>query len=293
MTHANTEKESINPIPFPNFTKLKLQRPSPNVLEVILNDTKGNNRWNDVLFDEMIECFRIIPSHLDIYCVLLTANAKHFTVGLDLKWATTGGILGKSGSKLDVARKSLRMQRSIAYLQKSTDLIHECPVPVICAVHGGVFGMGIDLITACDVRYASNDAFFSVKEVDVGIVADVGTLSRIPKLIGNHSLLRELIYTGRSFKSKEAMELGLVSRIFDDRDSAREGALKLCKEIASKSPVAIRGIKMMLNYEMSGKSPRDLQDFVRVLNGALLQTDDIKKAGLAFFTKKKPTFSKL
>ena len=93
MATANTISESNNPIPFPSFQKLKLNTPSPHVLEVVLNDAKGYNRWNDVLFNEFVECFRIIPSHTDIYCVLITAVGKHFTVGLDLNWAMKGNIL--------------------------------------------------------------------------------------------------------------------------------------------------------------------------------------------------------
>ena len=107
-------EEAENPIPFPAFTKLKLQRPSPNVLEVVLNDVKGNNRWNDVMFNEFAECFRIIPSHPDIYCVCITSAAKHFTVGLDLNWAMQGSLLSaKKEQKVDPARKSLRFRRSV------------------------------------------------------------------------------------------------------------------------------------------------------------------------------------
>merc|ERR1712087_1038155 len=142
-------------------------------------------------------------------------------------------------------------------------------------------------------RLASTDAFFSVKEVDLGIVADVGILARIGKVTGNASLLRDVVFTGRTFKSDEARQLGLVHRVFDSPESLKQGALALCKEIASKSPVAIRGIKFMLNQEMNGKSPQELQELVRILNGSLIQTDDIAKAGAAFFMKKKATFAKL
>ena len=153
--------------------------------------------------------------------------------------------------------------------------------------------MGIDLMSACDIRFASKDAFFSVKEVDIAIVADIGTLARLPKLIGNQSLLRELIYTGQTFKTDQAMQLGLISKVFPTRQLLRDNALKLCQNIASKSPVAIRGIKYMLNAAMTGKSPQELQELVRLLNGSLLQTDDVKKAGMAFFMKQKPKFGKL
>eukprot|EP01084_Bolivina_argentea_P146593 256627_1 len=270
---------------------------TPNILEVALNNPKGNNRWDDVLFNEMVECFRIIPSHNDINCVLITAVGKHFTVGLDLKWAMKGSQLINSSQKKkkqpDAARQALHIQRHIAFLQKTTDLIQSCPVPVISAVHGACIGMGIDLISACDIRYASKDAQFSIKEVDVAIIADLGTFARLPKIIGNTSLLRELAYTGRTFTSEEALQLGLINRIFEDSTALRDGALALCKQIASKSPVAVRGIKCMLNYEMSGKSPADLQLMAQIYNGSALQTDDITKAGMAFFTKQKAKFSKL
>ncbi len=112
MTTANNIEESNTPIPFPVFQKLKLNTPSPNVLEVVLNDAKGNNRWNDVMFNEFTECFRIIPSHTDIYCVVITAVGKHFTVGLDLNWAMKGNLLSGGGKDtVDPARASLKFQR--------------------------------------------------------------------------------------------------------------------------------------------------------------------------------------
>eukprot|EP01083_Nonionella_stella_P034970 95598_1 len=139
MSTANTYQEAIDAVPFPSFTRIKVQRVSPNVLGVALNNPKEYNRWDDVLYNEMIECFRIIPSHTDINCVLITAIGKHFTAGLDLQWAMKGSLLNTDKHRQthpDAARQALQIQRHVAFFQKTTDLIQSCPVPVICAAHG-------------------------------------------------------------------------------------------------------------------------------------------------------------
>lgn len=124
----------------------------------------------------------------------------------------------------------------------------KCQKPVIACVHGFCVGGGVDLMTACDIRYCTQDAWYSVKEVDIGLAADIGTLQRFPKIVGNDSLVRELVYTARKFTSEEANKLGLVSKIVPDYDALMKAGFELAKEIASKSPVAVQGSKINLIY---------------------------------------------
>jgi len=134
--------------------------------------------------------------------------------------------------------------------------------------------------------------FFSIKEVDVGIVADVGTMARMGKIIGNHSLYRELCFSGRNFNASEALQLGLISRIFKNQQEMKEETLKIAIDIASKSPIAVCGIKEMANYAFD-HSVQECQNHVALWNSIMLQAKDPMEAASANLQKKKPNFSKL
>jgi delta(3,5)-delta(2,4)-dienoyl-CoA isomerase len=159
-------------------------------------------------------------------------------------------------------------------------------------VHGIVIGLGIDIISACDVRYAASDAKFSIKEVDVGLAADAGTLAYLQKITGNQSLARELAYTARAFSSDEAEKLGLVSRVVEGgRDAVVAAALQLAKDIASKSPVAVTGTKRLLLHARDHSVAENLQ-YTATWNSAALQATDLQqsvKAGMAK-SKESPKF---
>jgi delta(3,5)-delta(2,4)-dienoyl-CoA isomerase len=166
----------------------------------------------------------------------------------------------------DGARTSLAMRKVLLDFQHVIGAPSRCPFPVIAALHGAVIGLGVDLISACDIRYAASDTSFSIKasmpvrnptccfscllqEVDIGLAPDVGTLAYLPKITGNDSLARELTYTGRPFSASEAEKLGLVSRIVDgSRDEVVRAALNLAEIIASKSPIAVLGSKHLLTH---------------------------------------------
>ena len=157
-------------------------------------------------------------------------------------------IAGGGDAKQDVARKALRARNMLISWQEAFTAIEKCPQPVIAAVHGGCIGGGMDLISCCDIRMSEKKTFFSVKEVDIGLAADLGTLQRFPKIVGNQSFVREVCYTGRRFSSAEAMSVGFVSGIASDREDLLAKANSLAKLIASKSPVAVTGTKVSLNY---------------------------------------------
>merc|ERR1740130_1715818 len=187
-------------------------------------------------FAEFQACFEALAKNTDVRCIVVVADGKYFTVGLDLKDAVSGDPGTES---TDVARKTIAQRRHILELQASFSAIEACPQPVIAAVHGACVGGGIDLSCACDIRLCSEQAWFTIKEVDIGLCADLGTLQRLPKIVGNASLVRELAYTARKFTGTEAVAMGFFSRCLPDETSLLAAAKELAEVISSKSPVAI------------------------------------------------------
>lgn len=272
-----------------NFETLKVTQPSEFVLQVELNRPEKRNAMNMAFWREMVECFKKISTDPECRAVVLSGAGKNFTAGIDLM-ALAGELLKDQDA--EAARRGFRLQNLIASFQQSFSVLEECPKPVIAAIHSACVGGGVDMVTACDIRYCTQDAWFQVKEVDVGLAADVGTLQRLPKVIGNDSLARELCYTARKLLSDEAKECGLVSRVFPDRDALIQGALDLASDIASKSPIAVQGTKVNMVYSRDHSVKEGLH-YMAIWNQLMLQSEDLVKAATASMEKKTATFSKL
>jgi len=164
---------------------------------------------------------------------------------------------------------------------------------VIAALHGTAFGLAIDIASACDIRYAATTTQFCIKEVDIGLAADIGSLARLPKITGNESLLRELAFTSRVFEAEEAQKLGLVSKVVQGgKDQVLAEALKLAKQIASKSPIATMGTKHILIHSRDHSVQQNL-DYVASWNQAMLQSEDLKNSITSFTSKKAPVYKAL
>ncbi|KAK6183549.1 hypothetical protein SNE40_011008 [Patella caerulea] len=272
-----------------NFETLKVTKPRENVIQVELNRPQKRNAMNKAFWGEMVGCFNQISEDSDCRAVVVTGAGKIFTAGLDLMDFDGIQIMQ---SDTDVSRKAFTFRKLIRAYQETFTVIEKCSKPVIAAIHNACVGGGIDMITACDIRYCTSDAWFQIKEVDIGLAADVGTLQRLPKITGNDSLTRELTYTARKFYSNEAKEIGLISRIFDTKESMVEGALDTASLIASKSPIAVQGSKISLVYSRDHSVPEGL-DHVATWNQSMLQSEDILKAVTAGMEKKEAVFSKL
>jgi len=159
-------------------------------------------------------------------------------------------------------------------------------------LHGIAYGLAIDISTACDIRLCTRDVRFSVKEVDIGVAADIGTLTRLPKVVGNHSWVKEVCYTARDFGADEAWRVGFVSDVAESKEEGMKMALDMCKTIAEKSPVAVMGTKEILNYSKDHSTEDGLR-YTAIWNAGMLQTADIKSAMLSGLQKRKPKFAKL
>jgi len=273
------------------FTTLTVSSPVKHVLRVELDRPAKGNSMTKAFWREFRECFQHVRQDSDVRAVVITANGKIFTGGLDVaEHAVT--LERPTDHQEDSARRALKLHKFISSYQDSFSAIEACHQPVIVAINGACIGGGMDLITACDIRLCSEDAWFAIKEVDVGLAADTGTLQRLPRIIGNHSLVRDLVYTGRKLTSREAKECGLVSGVFKDRDTLISEAIALATTIASKSPIAVAASKITLNYSRD-HTVQDGLSFVASVNSSMLQTTDLMESMVASMEKRRPVFSKL
>nr|CAB3240583.1 delta(3,5)-Delta(2,4)-dienoyl-CoA isomerase, mitochondrial-like [Phallusia mammillata] len=244
------------------FESLAVSSPKEHVLHVEFNREKQLNSMTAAMWSDMITCFNQAAKDADVRSIILSGRGRVFTAGLDLMQAAQ--TLQPAGDK-DVARRAFELKQFIELAQNSCTVIEKCPKPVLVAIHGACIGGGMDVITACDIRLCTEDAYFSIKEIDVGLAADMGTLQRMPKIIGNEGLVRELAYTARKMGSAEAKECGLVNKVFSDKDKLMEGAIELASMIASKSPVAVQSTKVNMNYARDHSVAEGLEYMVKIV----------------------------
>ncbi|XP_055585409.1 delta(3,5)-Delta(2,4)-dienoyl-CoA isomerase, mitochondrial [Uranotaenia lowii] len=275
-----------------SFETLKLSTPKPFVVHVELNRPDRLNAFNKRMWIELGECFNQLHGDPDCRAIVLSGgNAKHFTAGIDLVDMLKLGQ--QLGDIEDIGRRGRLFEVMIKLYQDSISSLERCYKPVIAAVHGASVGAGVDLITAADIRYCTRDAWFQVKEVDIGMAADVGTLQRLPKVIGSMSLARELCFTARKFKADEAHSCGLVSEVFANREDMIGKAVALAEQIASKSPIAVQGTKKNMVYSLDHTNQEGL-DQIREMNMVNMQSEDFMNAVMAQQSKDEmPIFSKL
>lgn len=258
------------------------------IARITLNRPTELNTMNGDFWPEMVRVFDAIAHDMNVRCVIIASTGKHFTAGLDLNWAGQNALSNQGG---DLGRQREAFRRHVKELQESFNVIDDCRVPVIVVTQGGCIGGGVDLVTACDIRICSSDAYFTIQEINVGIVADVGTLQRIPHLLPQ-GLVRELAYTGRKFPAAEALKYGFVNKVEDSHADALAAADVMAKEICAKSPLAITGIKQVLNYGRD-HSVADGLEYVAVWNAGMLQGDDMREAVKAQMARQSATYANL
>mgnify|MGYP006172202549 FL=1 len=245
------------------------------------------NTMNRAFWPEMVAVFSEIEQDPSARVVVFSAHGKHFTSGLDLN----DFAVGLMASEGEPSRKAEALRRTVLHMQDSMSVVDRCRLPVLVAVQGACIGGGIDLISACDIRYCTEDAFFSIQETNIGMTADVGTLQRLPHMLPQ-GIVRELTYTGRRMMAAEAREWGLVNQVFTDHAALLDGVMAIAGEIATKSPIATVGNKEMLNYARD-HSIADGLNYVATWNAAMLSRADLGEAFMAKQQKRDASYADL
>jgi enoyl-CoA hydratase len=258
-----------------------------NVAQVTLIGPGKGNAMGPEFWAEMPVVFAELDADPEVRAIVLTGSGNNFCFGLNL--LTMGNTLSDTMANEVSAKPRTDFHTHLKHLQHSISAVADCRTPTIASIHGWCIGGGVDLVTACDIRICSSEAYFTIQEINVGIVADVGTLQRIPHLLPQ-GLIRELAYTGRKFPAAEALRYGFVNRVEDTHADALAAAEVMAREICAKSPLAITGIKQVLNYGRE-HSISDGLEYVAVWNAGMLQGEDMKEAVSAFFQKRKPHYT--
>jgi enoyl-CoA hydratase len=256
-----------------------------------LDRAEKRNALGPAFWSDLPRAMAALGSDPEIRAVVIAARGPHFTVGLDL--VAMSGLAGPAstanGSPPSMAARARSARAEIVRLQASVTSVAECAVPVIAAVHGYCIGGGVDLAAACDVRLASADAIFSVREAKVAIVADLGSLQRLPHIIGKGHVA-ELAYTGKDITAARAEAIGLVNQVSADQDAVVREATALATEIAANSPLAVQGTKAVLAAGES-RSVAEGLEYVATWNAGALSSDDLTEAMTAFIEKRPAVFT--
>ncbi len=246
------------------------------VAEISLNRPDKANALDQTLWTDIQNAFQWADETPEVRAVILRGAGKNFCAGIDLMMLMQ---IAQQVENPCEGRKREKLHRKILELQGVVSALESCRKPVIAAIHGACVGGAIDLICAADIRVASADAYFAVKEIDVGMTADVGTLQRLPRLVGE-SVARDWCLTGRRFDAAEADRRGLLSAVLPDAEATLAHARTLAHTITAKSPLAIRGTKEVLNYSRDHTIEDGLK-FVATWNAAMLLSNDIQAAVMA------------
>lgn len=268
----------------PSFTTLAVTL-EQHVAHIQLNRPDRANAVDDAMWRELGEAMRWLDREPGARVGIISGNGAHFCGGIDLNM-----LMGVQGRIQDdcQGRQAEKLRQLIIELQDSLTAIELCRKPVIAAVHGSCVGAGLDLIAACDLRYCSEDARFCLKEIDLGIVADVGVLQRLPKIVGD-GYTRELAFTARKVAGAEAAQRGLVSQCLPDRDNLLQEVAKVAAQIAAKPPLTVRGVKENLNYARDHTVAEGLR-YVASWNAAMLLSKDLEAAAMAHITGQAPNY---
>jgi enoyl-CoA hydratase len=252
---------------------------------VKINRPEKANALDQTAWNEIETLFNALDENDEVRVIVIEGGeSKHFCAGIDLSL-----LMSVSQNNITCeARRREKIRKDLLKLQTPINAIENCSKPVLAAIHGGCIGGGIDLVVACDMRYCTDDAYFTIKEIDMGMVADLGTLQRLPKLIGE-GMVREMAYTGRNVAGKEAEKIGIVNRSFMDKETMLDEVMKIAEIIAAKSPVSVRGTKHILLHTRD-HSVADGLNYIATWNAAMLLSNDLQEAFTAKMEKREAKF---
>jgi enoyl-CoA hydratase len=261
------------------------------IAHMVMKRPEKRNSMIPEFWDELPEIIKDIDHNSLARVIVISSTGPHFSAGLDLNAFVTGPTNSNDDPEAKVQEKRLHginFYQSILQMQQAFNSLERCRIPVIAAVQGGVIGGAVDFVTACDMRYATKDAYFTIMETNIGMTADVGTFPRLVKLIPE-GVVRELAYTGRRMPAEEAKSVGLVNQFFTDQETMLEEVMMVAKEIAGKAPLAVYGCKRMINYSRDHDTA-DCLDYIGIWNASMLQPDEMVEAIMANGEKRSGKF---
>lgn len=261
------------------------------VAHLRLNRPEAYNSMTKEFWSELPAAVRDLDADGTCRALVISSTGKHFCAGMDLGVFTGGSDASGIGSTAEVGRLRARLRETVRVLQDSFTALEQARFPVIAAIQGGCIGGAVDMVSACDLRYASADAFFSVQEINLGMTADVGTLQRLPKIIPD-GIAREMAYRGHRLPAARAREVGLVNDVFATHDELLDHVLGIAEEIASKSPLAIWGTKEMLTYARD-HSVADSLNHIATWQAGMFQPTDMMETFVAKTEGREPKFEDL
>ena len=264
------------------FSHIEIERRHHTGL-IWLNRPEKRNALSSDMWADLPVAAATLSDDDDVRAIIVAARGPAFTVGIDLQMLATLAPEGDS----EAARR-MTVYKRIRELQGSFTALADSPKPVIAAIHGYCLGAGIDLITACDIRLAATDAVFGVRETVMGLVADVGTLQRLPNIVGPGHVA-DMVYSGRDINADRALRIGLINDVYEDADTTLRAATDLADTIAANSPLVVQGAKRVLQAG-EGRTVEEGLDYVAVWNSAFLISDDLTEAMTAFTEKRRPEF---
>lgn len=257
------------------------------VAHVTLSRPAALNSMVRAFWHELPEIVRRIDDSASARAIVLASSGKHFTAGMDLSVFASGpDMTGK-----ETGRVRANLMRTVLKLQETFGCLDQARIPVLAAVQGGCIGGGVDMVSACDMRYATRDAFFCIQEINIGMTADVGTFPRLAYLMPQ-GLVRELAYTGRRLHADEARSCGFVNALFDTHEQLLDAVTGIAVDIAKRSPLAVWGSKEMLNYGRDHSIPDALRQ-IAVWQTGMFQPTDMKEAFVAKTEKRDPRYDDL
>ncbi|KAE8391616.1 putative enoyl CoA hydratase [Aspergillus alliaceus] len=277
------------------YRYFKVTVPEPWIAHVEINRPNHLNAIFQDVWREMRTVFEDLSTDPSVRAIVLSGSGeKAFSVGIDLKWASKEGspFIPAPNEDFDPARRATTLRRWGVEFQECITSIEKCEKPVICAMHGYALGMTADICSAADMRICSKDTVFCVKEVDLGIASDIGILSRLPKVVGSYTWVKDVAMTGRNFNADEALRVGFVSSVFPTKKDAVEEAFRVARNLSEKSPVAVQTVKHFLDYSRDRTVAEGLQ-YQIAYNTSAIQTRDVPIAISSMMSKRKPTFEKL
>jgi enoyl-CoA hydratase len=259
---------------------------SEGVAHIRLNRPDELNSMVREFWSELPEIVRGISDSASARVIVLSSTGKHFCAGMDL------GVFAEAPHPdAEPGRRQAHTRSLVLLLQQTASCLEKARVPVLAAVQGGCIGGGVDLVTAADCRYATRDAFFVVQEISVGMTADIGTLQRLGRVVPE-GVARELAFTGRRMTAQRAFEVGLVQAVYDDHEALVKGTLETAREVAAKSPLALWGTKVAMNYARDHGVDQGLEQ-IATWQAGMFQQADLLESFMAKGEGRNPAYQEL